>query len=155
MSRKLTGVLILAWAALATGCVERHMIVRSEPPGAPAWVDEQYAGLTPVEYSFAHYGWRRVRVGPVRDEQDRVLYREKQIEVDIRAPWYQLYPIDFVVEVLFPGRVRDDHLLPVIALDAEPAEPPAPSREEVGRLRKEAEEFRTRALRAIPGSATP
>ena len=52
-----------------TGCVERKMYIRSEPGGAPVWLDETYAGVTPLEHPFVHYGVRRVRVGPLRDEQ--------------------------------------------------------------------------------------
>ncbi len=39
---RLGGVALLAVVLLAgAGCVERMMFIRSDPPGAPVWVDEQ------------------------------------------------------------------------------------------------------------------
>jgi len=137
----LAGALAAAW-----GCVERVMQIRSEPSGAPVWVDEQYVGQTPLDHRFAHYGWRRIRVGPIRDAEGKALYREKQLEVEIPAPWYETFPIDFFFEVLYPGRLTDVHALPVIELEDTASVPPDTSREAVERLRERATEFRRRAL---------
>jgi len=126
------------------------MFIRSEPSGAPVWVDEQYVGETPVDWSFAHYGWRRVRIGPVRDENDRLLYLEKQIEVKIDAPWYETFPIDFSSEVLYLGRLVDEHVLPVLELDSAAATPTRYSDEQIEELRQRAQEFREGAMYSIP-----
>ena len=144
-------ILLLAGAAvLSAGCVERRMLIRSDPAGAPVWVDEQYAGLTPVDRPVAHYGWRRIRIGPIRDASDKVKFREKQIDVDISAPWYETFPIDFFFEVLYPGHLADEHALPVFVLDSMEGVSTAVSKKDVEKLRKRAAEFRKRALYTVP-----
>ena len=60
-------LIVCALAAAGCGHVERYIVVQTDPPGAPAWVDEEYVGLTPVTYEFQHYGRRRIRVGPIRE----------------------------------------------------------------------------------------
>jgi hypothetical protein len=149
-----TVVLLLAGTVLlAAGCVERRMLIRSEPPGAPVWVDEQHLGSTPVDHPFVHYGWRRVRIGPIRDADDKVQYLEKQLEVEVPAPWYETFPLDFFFEVLYPGRMTDEHLLPVFVLDAAERAPAPASTAEVEELRRQAADFRRRALYAVPEAA--
>ncbi len=145
-----TSALLASLAALALwGCVERKMLIRSEPPGAPVYVDEQYVGETPLDHPFAHYGVRRIRVGPLRDAADRLSYREQEQVAEFRAPWYETFPIDFVFEVLYPLRIVDEHPVPTFVLEpAAPDEVPADVR--VEQIRQRAERFRDRALRAVP-----
>ncbi len=101
------------------GCVHRRFHIRSSPEGAPVWVDEQYAGTTPLELGFTHYGARRVRIGPVRDEEGAVKYRSSETVFRLNVPWYQRFPLDFFSEVLWPGTIEDIHTLSV---DLDPAE---------------------------------
>lgn len=124
---KHTIALALALAALlSTGCVERRMIIRSEPALADVYVDHEYVGQTPLDLEFAHYGTRHIRVGPVRQIErtedgelisDSLLYEEKSIEVAIEAPWYETFPIDFFAEVLWPGTLYDRHEIPLFKLE--------------------------------------
>lgn len=141
---------LLSVAALcaAVGCVERTLLIRSEPAGAPVWVDEQYVGETPFEYPFAHYGVRRLRVGPLRDENDKLAFEEVEREALVEAPWYETFPLDFFAEVLYPGTLRDEHLLPVFELP--PAAAERHGEERVQEVREQAGQFRERALRTIP-----
>ena len=48
--------------ALATGCVQRRMTIRSNPPGALVYVDDYQIGSTPVSHDFVYYGTRKIRV---------------------------------------------------------------------------------------------
>ncbi len=123
------------------GCVQRKLQIRSRPQDAPVWVDEQYAGETPVDLPFTHYGGRRLRVGPIRDEDGTATYQSSEEIVNIKAPWYQKFPLDFFSEVLWPGTVEDIHLhkvhlAPVERVDDEDGEQ---------RIMDEAREFRDRA----------
>ncbi len=104
-------IAVLACAVLCLpGCVHRQLHIRSEPPGAPVWVDEEYVGTTPVEIRFTHYGGRRVRVGPIREIEDgSTLYRSSEALVRLKAPWYQKFPLDFFFEVLWPATINDIH----------------------------------------------
>ena len=84
----------------ATGCVERELRVESEPSGADVWIDGRLAGKTPLVEPFIFYGTRGLELRhdgctPVRQA------------VPIRAPWYQIIPLDFFFEHLWPGTLRD------------------------------------------------
>lgn len=98
-------LLILALGALvSTGCLRRRLTVRSNPPGALVYVDDQEIGTTPVSTSFIYYGTRKIRL--VRDgfETLTVLHR-------FRPPWYELPPLDFVTENIWPSQLRDERAL--------------------------------------------
>lgn len=147
---KLRALLVLLGVALACGCVERTMVIRSDPPGAPVWVNEDYAGTTPLVHPFAFYGTSSVRVGPVRDEKDNLLYHETQVLYDAEAPWYETIPIDFLAEVLYPGTLKDVHEVPEIKLPAaKPAEAEV-DEQQVQQVLQKAEQFRERALEPVP-----
>lgn len=150
MRAKLALALLVVGAVLATGCVERKMLIRSAPPGAPVWIDEEYVGLTPLEHPFAHYGSRRIRVGPIRDEREKLQYMEKERVVDVEPPWYEKFPIDFFFEVIYPKQLTDEHELNVFVLDPVEERPEPQDEDRVRRLRQEAQEFRKKALLSIP-----
>ena len=97
-------VAAVAVAACAGGCVQRRMMIRSNPPGAQVYVDEYPIGTTPVSTSFTYYGKRKIRL--VKDG-----YETLTVMQDICAPWYEYFPIDFVAENLVPGDIRDHRTL--------------------------------------------
>lgn len=102
----------LALAALAvlalssTGCVRRRLTVRSQPPGAQVFVDDQEIGTTPCSSSFVYYGTRKVTL--IKDG-----YRTETLYQKLNAPWYQIPPLDFVSENLFVREVRDERIVDV------------------------------------------
>ncbi len=147
---KIRALLVLMCAAAACGCVERKLMIRSEPEGAPVWVNEAYAGVTPLEYHFAFYGTNGIRVGPIRDAQDKLLYHEVQTRYAARAPWYEIIPIDFFVEVLWPFTVTDVHEVPEIKLPPAPPVPEQVDPAQVKSLMERGEEFRQKALEPVP-----
>jgi hypothetical protein len=148
---KATALAMIACAVMAAcGCVERKMMIRSEPEGAPVWVNEACAGTTPLEYPFAFYGTSGIRVGPLRDPQDRLLFKEAQVTYKADAPWYETFPIDFFFEVLWPGTLTDVHQVPEVKLQPAPPAEAKANPQEVQDLIKRAENFRTRALEPVP-----
>lgn len=82
------------------------MTFRTNPPGAMVYVDKQPIGLTPVSTSFTYYGTRNVEI--VRDG-----YRTEKFLRKIHAPWYQIPPLDFVSDTLWPYEVRDERIIDV------------------------------------------
>ena len=88
--------------ASATGCVHRRLTIRSDPPGALARLEGHEAGRTPVTVSFDHYGRRTIAL-----ERDGYVRLVKDVE--IKAPWYQTFPLDFFAEVLWPAHIYDEH----------------------------------------------
>jgi len=95
--------LVLATLLLA-GCVERKVTILSEPPAAKVYLDGDYIGDTPVTVPFTFYGTREVQVAKKR-------YQTQRRQVDLCPPLYERMPIDFVSEVLYPGRLSDHHLV--------------------------------------------
>ena len=101
---------------LASGCslyhadgVRRRITIRTEPPGAAAYVDNQYIGTTPTATSVSYYGTREIQV--VRDG-----YRSEKILRTFNPPWYQLPPIDFVTDTLWPKKIRDERIIDITML---------------------------------------
>ena len=124
--RFLALVLTLAFC----GCVERKLIVRSDPPDVAVYVDGTLRGRTTggsLEIPFDHYGTRTLTVR-------REGYLPVRREVELDPTWYQYFPIGLVTDLLWPGTITDEHSVE-LELEIRP-EPEAP--EEVVR---EAEHF--------------
>lgn len=82
------------------------MTVRTNPPGASVFVDKQYIGISPVSTDFIYYGTREVEV---------VLagYRTEKVLRKIAPPWYEIPPLDFVSESVWPGEIRDQRIIDI------------------------------------------
>ena len=95
---------ILGLAAVALvalpGCVRRRLLVRSNPPGAMVYVDNQPIGTTPCATSFIYYGTREIRLV-------KPGYETLTVNQPIPAPWYELPPLDFVSENAVPSEIQD------------------------------------------------
>lgn len=96
----------LVVCASQSGCVQRRMVVRSNPPGALVYVDDQATpiGVTPVSHDFTYYGTRKFRL--VKDGYETVTEMRA-----IPAPWYEYPVLDFVSENFVPGQIRDTRVL--------------------------------------------
>jgi len=140
---------VLLVAGVCAGCVERKLLIRSDPPGAPVWVDERRVGTTPLELHFSHYGQRRIRVGPMRDESGRLEYRAEERVIDVRAPWYEQFPLDFFAEVLWPATLKDAHKVE-LKLSPASGQPQLYGPQRAEQVREQAEQFRNRALSPVP-----
>jgi hypothetical protein len=97
-------LLALLLCTVTSGCVQRRMMVRSNPPGALLYVDDYPVGTTPCAFSFTYYGTRKIRL--VKDGCETLTVMQ-----DIPAPWYQYTPIDFFAENFVPGQIRDQRAL--------------------------------------------
>lgn len=92
-------------AALATGCVERKLIVRSDPPGAAIYVDGELkgvAGAKGLSVPFEAYGTRAV-VARLEGHVPRRAF------VELSVPWYQVFPLGLFSDLLWPGTIVDEH----------------------------------------------
>lgn len=88
------------------GCVRRRMTVRSNPPGALTYVDDQPIGVTPVSSAYTYYATRNIRL--IKDG-----YQTQTVKQRFRAPWYQFPPLDFISENLWPFEIRDERTVDV------------------------------------------
>src|SRR5207247_4817924 len=60
-SRPVVATLLFAALCLSTtGCVRRRLTVRTNPPGAQVFVDDQEIGTTPCSAAFVYYGTRKI-----------------------------------------------------------------------------------------------
>ena len=116
-------------ALLLCGCVERALVVETDPPGAEVWIDGEMEGLSPVRVPFSHYGTREVVV--VKGGFATV--RERRI---VDEPWYETFPLDFASENLWPMTLTDDRYF-VYTLKPEALDPEG--------VLKRAEEMRKRS----------
>jgi hypothetical protein len=83
------------------GCVQRRMTIRSNPPGAQVYVDDQEIGRTPVSTDFTYYGKRNIRL--VKDGFETLTVKQS-----VWAPWYEWPGLEFISENLWPWEIRDE-----------------------------------------------
>jgi hypothetical protein len=88
-------------AAASVGCVERKMMIRSDPPGAEITLDGVDTELvTPAEIPFDFGGTRAVMLtAPGK----KVLETKAKLE----DPWFTYFPLDIGAEFLWPGTIED------------------------------------------------
>jgi hypothetical protein len=91
----------VAFALVSSGCVERRYTIRTDPPGALAYVNGEEIGTTPVSRSFTYYGDREITL--VHDG-----YETQRIVQPIKAPWWDNLLTEFVSENLIPWTMRDE-----------------------------------------------
>ncbi|MCA9240755.1 MAG: PEGA domain-containing protein [Planctomycetales bacterium] len=127
-------LLVLLACLLSSGCVRRRLIVRTNPPGALLYVDNQQSGTTPCGVDFTYYGTRELRVV-------KAGYETQTINQPIPTPWYETPGVDFVSENLIPWRIRDDR---VVSISLPPARM-VPTEELIGR----GQQLRVEANQAI------
>ncbi len=91
----------LAALAVAPGCVERKLVIESDPPGAVLYVDDvRMEQTTPVVVPVEWGGERRVTLMAPGHE---VL----ETGVHIEDPWFTMFPIDVFAEFLWPATIED------------------------------------------------
>jgi len=101
---------LISSVLLCSGCVERALVIRSEPAGARVFIDGIDSGTTPIRVPFDFYGTRDVLVRMEEDEKrgERSLSPIRR-NVKLTPPWYQRFPLDFVSENLWPGKLTVIH----------------------------------------------
>lgn len=111
----------------STGCVDRFLLIRSDPPGARVFLDARPVGTTPVQIPFEHYGSHEILLRHATSEQGREVHYESVAQiVDVDAPWYQWFPIDLAAEFLWPGTITDQHEVTIHMTPQDPATLRAP-----------------------------
>ena len=90
------GMLLL----LTSGCVQRRMLIRSQPEGAMVTIDRQAIGLTPVSVPFSYYGTREIQLE--KDGYQTIAVRQR-----LRPPWYEWFPISFFSNHFALREIRD------------------------------------------------
>ena len=84
---------LCATALVLGGCIQRTLVITSEPEGAVVWVNDVEVGRTPLETDFTFYGTYDVRL---RKEGYEALSTSKVAW----TPVHEVPPIDFFVMAL-------------------------------------------------------
>ncbi|HEX4412441.1 MAG TPA: PEGA domain-containing protein [Lacipirellulaceae bacterium] len=115
--------------------------MRTNPPGALVYVDNQQIGTTPCSVDFTYYGTREIRLV-------KPGYETLTVNQPIPTPWYEYIPLDFVSENLVPNKIRDNRTV-TYNLAPQVIMPPQQLVERGNQLRQEALQFPV-----VPAGAT-
>ncbi|MCA9070435.1 MAG: PEGA domain-containing protein [Planctomycetaceae bacterium] len=94
------GLLLAVICIFQVGCVHRRVTLQSDPPGALVLIDGEERGYTPYSMDFTYYGTREIQL--VKPGYETLTVMQK-----IRKPWYQVFPIEFFSDNLWPCRTTD------------------------------------------------
>ena len=100
--KRVFAYLLLGFIFITSGCVERELTIRSDPPGAHVYLDGVETGRTPVSVKFHWYGYR----GIVLSKDG---YEVEQQVVHVKPPIYQRFLLDFFFDLLVPVTIHDRH----------------------------------------------
>lgn len=100
LARQVGLCLLIIAVLLPAGCVRRRLAVRTNPPGAMVFVDNQQIGTTPCSVDFTYYGTREIRLV-------KPGFETLTVNQPIPTPWYQIPPLDFFSENLVPTKIQD------------------------------------------------
>lgn len=97
-------VLVCLLLTAFTGCVQRRLIVKTQPEGAAVLIDRKPVGYSPVSVPFTYYGTRDVQI-----EKDG--YKPIRVQERIDPKWYNRFPVSFFTENFSPREIRDQRIL--------------------------------------------
>lgn len=145
-SRRATALLVAALIVCTSlsGCVRRRLTVRSNPPGALVYIDDQEIGYTPVSTPFVYYGTRKIQL--IKDG-----YKTETVLQRFPPPWYEIPGIDFVSENLWPGDLHDERVLDFQLLP----EPIVPREQLISQAENLRAMSRSGLVNPLPGSGIP
>lgn len=115
--RLLTRCCLLVVFSSALGCVERRLLINSDPPGALVHLNDQEVGRTPLEVPFKWYGTYDVRL-------EHAGYQTLQTQQQAEQPWWEHPGPDLFAEAI-PGKRIEVywHFKMLPARDAEEIDP--------------------------------
>ena len=94
---------ILVGGAAVGGCVEREMIITSDPAGALVFISDREIGRTPLTHEFLWYGDYEIRVS--HQGHDTL-----NTHRNLRWPWYETAPLD-LLSAIAPWTYHDRRYL--------------------------------------------
>jgi hypothetical protein len=95
-------VILVGMLLTMAGCVERKLTINTNPAGAQVFLNDEEIGVSPVTTSFRWYGDYNITI---RKQDCETLQAHRKLE----SPWFDYFPFDFVMQVLYPGRIVDSY----------------------------------------------
>ena len=93
---------LVAVVVSVAGCVRRTLTIETEPQGAMVYLNDEEVGPSPVSRDFTWYGDYGVIMR-------KAGFETLHTNVVVAAPWYQIPPLDFFADVLWPTTIHDVH----------------------------------------------
>ncbi len=132
-------LVLVATVFVFSGCVTRSITVKTNPSNALVYIDNELIGESPVTTPFTFYGTRKIMIE--RKDEDGVLTHERTIVFEkIKAPVYEIFPLDFFSELVWPFKIKDDQVLSYNLVELDPLS----IKERQAKMLKNAEELRQR-----------
>ena len=97
----ITGIIVLA-SSLICGCVERKLMINTEPDGALVYLNDEEIGITPVTIEFSWYGDYRVRI-------EKQVFETLSTHRNLVGSLHDRFPFDFIADFLWPKRIVDSY----------------------------------------------
>ncbi|MBZ0257227.1 PEGA domain-containing protein, partial [bacterium] len=104
-SRSLVVFLFSLCLISVEGCLTTLVQVKTTPPGAQVHYDYKPQGVTPTEFEVDWYGKHRLTL-------DHPEYGRRVEDVNLKAPAYLTFPMDFFTAIM-PFRVVDRHVIEI------------------------------------------
>ncbi|GAX61122.1 hypothetical protein SCALIN_C17_0156 [Candidatus Scalindua japonica] len=137
--RSINFLVLIAVLFAFSGCVTRSITVKTNPSNALVYIDDQLIGESPVTIPFTYYGTRKIMI--VRKDENGALTHERKIVFEeTKAPYYEIFPLDFFSELLWPRKLKDDKVFSYNLAELKPLS----MKEKQASVLKNAEELRKR-----------
>ena len=130
---------LIAVIFVSAGCVTRTITVKTNPSNASVYIDDKLVGESPVTIPFTYYGTRKIMIER-RDDEEKLTHERTTSFEKIKAPVYEIFPLDFVSELVWPRELKDEHILTYDLVELEPLT----TKELQKRVLKNADELRQR-----------
>jgi hypothetical protein len=108
--KSLRFLILITALFLFAGCVTRTITIKTNPSNALVYVDNELVGESPVEIPFTYYGTRKITIEK-KDADGRLICERKIVFEKIKTPVYEMFPLDFFSENLWPFDIQDNHIL--------------------------------------------
>lgn len=139
MLRSFQFMVLIAALFAFSGCVTRSITVKTNPSNALVYIDNELIGESPVTMPFTYYGHRKIMIE--RKDENGVLTHERIIAYEkTKAPFYEIFPLDFFSELLLPIRLKDDQVFSYNLVEVKPLS----IKDQQEKMLKNAEELRQR-----------
>lgn len=97
----ITVITVLAVLSIC-GCVERKLMINTEPEGALVFLNDEEIGITPVTIEFSWYGDYKVRI-------EKQGFETLNTHRKLVGPLHDRFPFDFMADFLWPQRIIDSY----------------------------------------------
>ena len=132
-------LVLVAIIFVSAGCVTRTITVETNPSNALVYIDDRLVGESPVTIPFTYYGTRKIMIER-RDDEEKLTHERTTSFEKIKTPVYEIFPLDFVSELVWPRELKDEHILTYDLVELEPLT----TKELQKRVLKNADELRQR-----------